>query len=330
MVQSDNSYPWANWWAYSESSYDINDTCSELVLCNYDGLYGINWANGNILWHYTDPSVPFESPYGENPFFTNCEQADGMVYSYAAQHSPRQPIVRSWNTVCVNASTGALIWEIDGSMSVGAIADGYLTAANSDDGYMYVFGMGKSATTVEAPLNAVTQGTPVLIQGTVLDESPAQPGTPCVSDASMENQMEYLHMQQPITGLWGNITMTGVPVTLTATDQSGTVYNIGTATTNAYDGTFGISWTPPSAGIYHIAASYYGDDSYGSSGAGTELLVVAAPTVTATPTLAPTATPSSAATASDVMLYIVAAAIAIIIAIAIVGVLMLRTLRKRP
>ena len=36
-------------------------------------------------------------------------------------------------------------------MSKGAIADGYLTAANSYDGYMYVFGKGKSATTVTAP-----------------------------------------------------------------------------------------------------------------------------------------------------------------------------------
>ena len=40
-------------------------------------------------------------------------------------------------------------------MTPGAIADGYLTASNSYDGYMYVFGKGKSATTVETSLTSI-------------------------------------------------------------------------------------------------------------------------------------------------------------------------------
>jgi hypothetical protein len=330
QTSSTPDYPWGNWWAYSSASYDINESCSIIVGCSYGGLFGINWADGTILWHYFDNNTaPFESPYIGNSFFTGCETADGMVYTYAGEHTPTEPINRGWDTVCLNATTGALIWRIENTMAVGAVADGYLTAANQDDGYMYVFGMGKSATTVTAPDTAVTQGVPVVIKGSVMDMSPAQPNTPCVSDASMANQMEYLHMQQPITGLWGNTTMTGVPVVLTATDSSGNVYSIGTATTNAYDGTFGMSWTPPSAGTYHISASFYGTDSYGSSSAGNTLVVTAA---AATPTPAPSVTTASnLATTTDLMTDIVIAAIAMIIAVIIaVAIATILIIRKRP
>jgi len=330
-VSNSPSYPWGNFQAYSESSIDLNSSFSELIACTYAGLFAINWADGSILWHYYDNNtVPFESPYGGNSFFTSCIQVGGsvggrgLIYSYAGEHTPSEPIDRGWDTICLDATTGQLVWTIENTMAPGAVSDGYLTAANQDDGYMYVFGMGKSATTISAPLTAVTAGTPIMIQGTVLDQSPAQPGTPCVSHDSMSQQMEYLHMQQPITGLWQNTTMTGVPVVITATGSSGAVISIGTATTSAYDGTYGISWTPPSAGTYHISASFYGDDSYGSSGAGTNIVVVSAPAATVAPTPVPTVPPSGAATPSDVMTYVLVSAIAIIIAIAIATVLLLR------
>jgi hypothetical protein len=208
-------------------------------------------------------------------------------------------------------------------MVPGAIADGYMTMANQDDGFMYVFGIGKSSTTVSAPQNAVPQGTPVLIQGTVLDQSPAQPGTPCVADgASMSTQMQYIHMQQPIDGKFHNEAMTGVPVILTAIDSSGSVYDIGTTTSNAYYGNYGMSWTPPKADIYTILATFAGSNSYGSSTAGTQLLVTTAPVASATPTS--TIVPTNYATPNDVMTYIAVGVVAIIIAIAIVGVLLLR------
>ncbi len=66
---------------------------------------------------------------------------------------------------------------------------------------MYVFGKGKSETTVTAPDVAVPTGTAMTIKGSVLDMSPAQPETPCVSADSMTTQMEYIHMQNPIDGL---------------------------------------------------------------------------------------------------------------------------------
>ena len=66
-------------------------------------------------------------------------------------------------------------------MGPGIVSDGYLTAGNYYDGYLYVFGKGISTTTVSAPQTEVTSGHNAIISGTVLDQSPAQPGTPCVS-----------------------------------------------------------------------------------------------------------------------------------------------------
>jgi hypothetical protein len=185
-------------------------------------------------------------------------------------------------------------------MAPGAVADGYLTASNTYDGYMYVFGKGESQTTVTASLKTVAKGDKVLIEGTVMDmspgdqgsiqnptarlDSPTAPGTgPCVSAASMETQMEYLYMQHPIDGLYHNETITGVPVVLTAIGSDGSVIDIGTTTTNGYYGTFGIPWTPTKEDTYTIMASFAGDDSYGSSSAATMVTVGPAPATPETP-----------------------------------------------
>jgi hypothetical protein len=153
----------------------------------------------------------------------------------------------------------------------------------------------------------IAKGNGVVIKGTVLDKSPAQLGTPCVSEDSMSTQMEYLHMQHPIDGIWHNVTMTGVPVTLTAIDESGGSVNIGTATTSAYYGTYEMAWTPPAEGTYKIIASFAGDESYGSMGP--------APAAILFP---------EQATLVDYTMTIVGRGIAIIIAVALVGVLILR------
>jgi len=103
-----------------------------------------------------------------------------------------------------------------GCMVPRAVPDGYLIAGNTYDGYVNCIGKGESETTVSTPDIAVPAGTAMTIKGTVLDLSPAQSGTPCVSADSMDTQMEYLHMQMPIDGLWGDEMITRVPVTLSA------------------------------------------------------------------------------------------------------------------
>ena len=247
-----------------------------------------------------------------------------MVYAWNVEHTESTPYTRGWGVHCINATTGEGIWNvsIDGDTGVGAIADGYMTFGANRLGTMYVFGKGLSDTTVTTPDVSVPQGTAFTIKGTVLDQSPAQPGTPCVSKDSMKTQMEYLHTQQPIDGIWHNLTITGVPVTLTAIASDGTVTDIGTTTTNGYYGTFAYAWTPAKADTYQIVATFAGDDSYGFSSAANAVTVTTAPVASPTPTT--TTAPSNYATTSDLMTYIVISAIAIIIAIAIVGVLMLR------
>jgi hypothetical protein len=183
---------------------------------------------------------------------------------------------------------------------------------------MYVFGKGKSATTVTAPDVIIQKGDGVVIKGTVLDLSPAQPGTPCVSKESMATQMEYLHMQHPIDGLDHDIQMTGVQVKLTAIGSDGSVVDIGEVTTNAYYGTFGKEWTPPAEGTYEIVASFAGDESYGSSGASTMVSVG--------PASAPIEIPAQIAP-PDYTMTIVAGVVAIIVAVALVGILLFRKIK---
>ncbi len=193
-------------------------------------------------------------------------------------------------------------------------------------GTQWVVGKGISTTTVTAPDVVVPHGTGIVIKGTVLDQSLAQPNTPCVSTQSMELQMEYLHMQMPKDGLWHNETMTGVQVALTALDSNGNYEDLGTVTTDGYYGTFSKTWTPPIAGDYKVIASFAGDDSYGSSSAATSVSVSLAPSASPTVT---TATAVASEITMPILTYVVAAIIVIVIAIAIVGALILRSLRKR-
>jgi hypothetical protein len=173
-------------------------------------------------------------------------------------------------------------------------------------------------------------GNSIVIQGSVLDKSPGDLGTytnpvartdfptnvPCVSDESMQTYMDYLYMQIPIpTGY----SVTGVPVQLYATDQNGNTISIGT-TTSDLNG-FRFSWTPPSNSLWTIQAVFPGTDAYSSSYAGTSAAYnVVSASATPTTTLAP----SNAATSSELITYVIAGVIAIIIAIAVLGVLILR------
>jgi hypothetical protein len=285
-------YPWA---AQGFGAYDITSAYGLIFRQAYDGVYAFYWDNGTIAWKYEAPANAYETPYtnGEGnavySFNGFGEVADGKLYTYNTEHSPSQPITRGWSLHCINVTTGEGIWNITGSIQPGAIADGYLTASGSYDGYMYVFGKGESTTTVTAPKTSVSLGSSVVIEGTVLDQSPAQPSTPCVSAGSMSTQMEYLHMNMPIDGVWHDKTITGVEVTLTAmdTDDPMNVVDLGTVTSNGYTGKFGMEWTPTEEGFYEIYASFGPTEAYGSSSASTFVSVGPAPQETQTPEPSP-------------------------------------------
>ena len=198
---------------------------------------------------------------------------------------------------------------------------------NGYNNMIYSIGRGPSATTVEAPQTTITAASNVVIQGTVMDtcSGSQEPtvkadfpnGLPCVSDASMAPWMAYVYDQQIEPA-----NFTGVTVTLTAIDPNGNYITLGSATTDV-NGMFHYTWTPPNVpGTYTVTATFAGTNGYWPSSDETNM-VVQGP-VAAAPTPAPV---SGLATMSGLTYGIAAAVIAIIIAIAIVGLLIIR---KKP
>jgi hypothetical protein len=315
-------FPWGDFWSYDASSWN-----GMIYAGSYVGMVAFDWNTGKIVWQTKAYSAPFETPYnGEQAFHSATIVADGKLYSYSDEHTATQPLTRGWKWYCWNATTGEEIWSIKGWNSdartfSGSVSDGYLAAADQYSGTLQVFGIGQSATTITASPKISALGDKVLLEGTVLDQSPAQPDTPCVSKDSMALQMEYLHMQTPIDGIWHNQTITGVPVSLDTVDPNGNAVHIADITTDGYSGTFGYAWKPEISGQYTVTATFLGDDSYGSSFATTYANVGEAP--------APTATIVPLEKATDYTMTIVASAIAVIIAVAIVGAILMASVRKR-
>ncbi len=326
------SYPWA---ASGFSVYGCSSAYGMLFRASYAGLYAINWTDGKTVWfcpRYARAS--FESTYTEfaggsevYPGQTQVRIADGKIYIYDGEHSPGQPRTRGWSLYCIDAFTGKQIWNfaITGGISfstppsTGPIIDGYLYFP-STTGSTYIIGKGKSATTVAAPDVAVPLGTAFTIKGSVLDQSPAQPGTPCVSKDSMRTQMEYIHLAYPIDGIWHNETITGVPVALSAIGSDGTYYDIGTTTTDGYGGTYGLAWTPTKEGTYTIIANFAADDSYSSSMATTQVTVGPAPAQINIP---------QQITPPDYTMTIVGVGIGVIVAVVIAVAVAVLILRKK-
>jgi hypothetical protein len=178
---------------------------------------------------------------------------------------------------CFDAHTGEHIWNISGAIDPNAIAEGYLVGDSENDGFLYCFGKGETAVEVSAPDTTMTKGTSVLIKGSVLDMSPAQPGTPAIADKDMSAWMNYMHMQRlepktsPIDDHWGTpVDVTGVPVKLLVVHPDGNVEWIYTRTTDRY-GHFEHMYVPPTEGIYKIIAQFDGSDSYWPSVAETAI-----------------------------------------------------------
>jgi len=324
------AYPWDS---SAFGTYGVQSAYGLFYRQAYSYIYAFDWDTGKIAWKFTDPALfPFEGPYiNDNgttvyPFDATAIIADGKMFVYNAEHTPYTPYTRGWSTFAINATTGEKIWSvmIPGSAwfssSDLAVADGYLSLGGAD-GYQYIFGRGKSATTVTASPKTITENSTVIIEGTVLDMSPAQTGTPCVSKDSMATQMEYLHRQFPIAGFWNNITLTGVPVYLSALDSNGNPVDIGTVTTNGYYGTFAKEWIPPMQGTYTIIASFAADDSYGSSSASTAVTVGPAPVDK------PVEQPQQTIPDYSMILEILAAAVVVAIVIGVINLVVY--LRKR-
>jgi hypothetical protein len=304
-----------------------------LYVSGYGGqVIAYSMKDGTTLWTWDSPNSGIETPWGHYPVHIGAF-ADGMVFAFSGEHSPNTPIYKGYRVYAINATDGTEVWNIldwsasglGTSLANTAIADGYMTFLNGYDEQVYVIGKGPSATSVEIQNNVAPAGTPVIIQGRVIDISAGTKqdeqasrfpnGVPAVSDASQSAWMSYVYQQQPKP-----TNVTGVNVSFNVIDSNGNYRSIGTATTDA-TGTYSLLWTPDIEGAYSVIANFEGSNSYFVSSDQTYFYAAAA---------APTPAPTQVAPASMVDQYFVPAVAGIILAIILVGVAIILVLRKRP
>ncbi|MCW4006734.1 MAG: hypothetical protein NWF04_09125 [Candidatus Bathyarchaeota archaeon] len=288
--------PSLNYYGMTENIYD-----GKLLTTGYGGvLICYDLQTGNVLWNYTASQEGWESPYGNYPLGIGLI-ADGKVFLGSGEHSPTQPLWRGSAIRCIDVETGTELWkcmDFGVSMPSGnggdnfAIADGHLVALNAYDNKIYCWAKGPSATTVSAPDTVIPEGMPILLQGSVTDESPGAMGTPAISDADQQAWMEYTYMQQSRPS-----DAQGVPVVLTITDPNGNDHEV--QTTSDASGQYSVMWEPPVEGKYTVVASFEGSNSYYGSCAETFFGVgpagaaaVVSPSVAPSESAPPTSTPS--------------------------------------
>ena len=252
LWQSDQAdYPWGTYSGGSVIAYD------KLYTTSSDGhVYAFDINNGTMVWRFYSGNTT-ETPYGTYPFRYGPLIADGIVYAGTGEQVPPQPLYRGEHLFAIDAFSGKGLWNISGVMNLNAIADGYLLMYNAVDNQIYCFGRGETTTTVSLSSTVIANGTSVLIQGIALDNSPAQPGTPCVASDHIAGWLQYLHMQQPCP----YAVIPGVPVELRALFSNGTLIELGLPVSDGY-GHYSFSWTPPKPGVYQILARFPGDNSY--------------------------------------------------------------------
>jgi len=309
------------------SFYGYQTVIYENMIITGGAHSGVNTAydarTGKIIWRVVSPIEGSESPYG-NDLARGFTVSDGKLYTSISEHSPSSPLWRSPGLKCFNITTGELMWQLLAWASSIKISDGMMTYFNNYDGEVYCIGKGPSATTVSAPQTVPALGSSVTLTGTVTDQTPTGrrnvnnlmdftlKGTPAISDEDMRYWMEYKFMGQ---GKPANAK--GVNVTLTAIDPNNNYILIGT-TTSDITGAYGFAWEPEVPGTYQITATFAGSKSYYGSTAITYMSV--GPEAIA-PTFPEPQPPF------DPTMTILYAAIAIIIAVALVGFLLFR---KKP
>jgi hypothetical protein len=293
--------------------------------------YCYDAKTGAILWKYSyrDPlnEVLWANDWSLQPLFF----ADGKLYLGQSEHSPVNPLPRGAPFVCLNSTTGEVIWSVTGMFrstdwgGQAIIADSIIATMDTYDQQVYTIGKGPSQTSVTASPKTSTYGSSVIIEGTVTDISAGTKqsgqaarfpdGVPAVSDESMSEWMLYVYKQLPRP-----TNATGVPVTISVIDANGNYRDIGKATSDA-DGFFSFNWKPDIEGKYTVYASFTGSQSYWPSHAVTAFNVDPA-----APTPAPTAEPVQ----STADIYFVPAVAGIIVAIAIGFAITILVLKKRP
>jgi len=296
------------------------------------GLGGDLWCHdmtdGKLQWYTNttkllgDPGT--ETPYGIWPLwvFTCAGQTNDVAY-FPIGHEYNPPLFHGAQMLAINMTDGSLIWsELGTYIRSTAIAYGVMLSQNAYDNQIYAFGKGPSQMTVSAPQVGVSTGTPITITGRLTDIAEGSKrhdvaanfpnGVPCVSDESQSKWMEHVYQQQPRP-----YDVTGVDVTINVVDGNGNFRTIGNAKT--VDGSFAFVWQPDISGSFQVIASFEGSNSYYPSSASTYFY--ASDVVDSVP---PADMRGDLATTGDLLTYLAAGVIAIIVAIALIGLLILR------
>ena len=289
-------------------------------------VYCYNVTTGDLKWTYNATDAFHESYISNNWWIIPVAITDGKIYFGSLEHSALDPKPRGAPFICLNATDGTLIWRADGLFRQtrwggrAVIGDSIIATQDTYDQRVYAIGKGPSSISVTAPDTGVPFNTPVMIKGTVTDISPGTEdealklrfpnGVPAVSDDSQSSWMLYVYKQFEIP-----TNTKGVPVSLDAVDPNNNYIHIGDTVSDA-SGRFHYEYTPTVAGQYVIYATFMGSKAYYGSSAQNEMSVMQA---SASPS--PTATPISM---PPFEMYTIGTGIAVIIAVAIVGLLLLR------
>jgi hypothetical protein len=291
-------------------------------------VYCYDVKTGELLWTYEAIDLYNEILWA-NDWWNNIQFiTDGKIYVGHEEHSPIDPKPRGAPFICLNATTGEVIWRADGLFRQtewggrSIIGDSIIATQDTYDQRIYAIGKGPSATTVTAGPEVSVHGSSVLVKGMVTDISPGTEeyaltarfpnGVPAVADENMSDWMLYVYKQfeRPADAV-------GVEVVLSVLDPNNNYYEVGRTTSDS-DGFFSCAFTPEVPGEYTIIATFEGSKAYYGSHAKTAVNVEEAPQ----PTPAPTPTP---APMTDT--YVLGTGIAILIAVVVGFALLL--LRKR-
>jgi len=287
-----------------------------------------NITTGELLWTY-HAADPYSEILWNNAWWMHILWiTDGKLYASHEEHSPIDPLPRGAPFVCLNATTGDVIWRADGLFrgthwgGRAIIGESIILTQDTFNQYTYAIGKGPSAMTVTADPKVSVHGNSVLVEGVVTDVSPGTNdvriqlrfpnGVPAVGDESMSEWMGYVYKQftRPAD-------VVGVEVVISVFDPNNNYYEVGKATANA-DGVFGFAFEPLVPGTYEVIAEFEGSRAYYGSHATTYITVEEAPAATPEPT------PTPAPMTDTYVLGIGAGAIIAIIAIGLVIILMLR------
>jgi len=318
------------WTEYGERPVIIGD--GMMISAGVSGVvYGYNLTDGSVSWiyHTVNPypsELPINNDWWQFPLFIT----DGKFYSGHTQHSVNQPQPRGGAFLCLNVTTGEVIWRANGLFrqtlwgGMAIIGDSIIATQDTYDQRVYAIGKGPSATTVSAGPKVSVEGSSVLVEGMVTDISPGTQqysrtarfpnGVPAVADENQSDWMLYVYKQfeKPAD-------IVGVEVVITVMDPNDNPYEVGRATSDE-NGFYHCAFTPPVPGEYTIYASFEGSKAYYGSQAETAINVDSAPAETPPP-------PPTPAPMTDT--YVMGFGIALLIAIIVVGLLLFLLLRRR-